>query len=86
MRSQDLKLSLIGCLVLLLGVAWSITEGKPRKKMQNIPAGIWGGQHIKIEVDGPAATVEYDCAHGTISGPLKLDSQGKFSLTGTHVR
>jgi len=83
MNSRNLKLS-VG-LILVLGILYFAIEGKPRK-MQNIPAGMWGGEHIRIEIDGPAARVEYDCAHGFITGPLKLDSKGKFSLAGTHVR
>lgn len=37
-------------------------------------------------VDGKTAAVEYDCAHGTIDGPLSLDGDGKFKLAGNHVR
>lgn len=85
MKVRGSKLFLICCLVLFSGVVWSITEGKPRK-MQNIPTGVWGGQHIRIEVSNGSATVEYDCAHGTIAGPMTLDNKGKFSLTGTHAR
>jgi len=48
--------------------------------------GTWGGNHISMEVTEEGAHVEYDCAHGTISEPLKIDSQGKFSAKGTHVR
>jgi hypothetical protein len=71
-------------LLLILQTAFLAIEGKPRK-MQNIPTGTWGGQHIKIDVQNGSATVEYDCAIGTIAGPLKLDSKGKFSLSGTHA-
>ncbi len=53
--------------------------------MQRIPSGLWGGDHIRIEVGAKSATVEYDCAHGTIAGPLALDSQGRFNLHGTHT-
>lgn len=48
--------------------------------------GTWGGNHISMEVTDEGAQVEYDCAHGTISEPLRIDSQGKFSAKGTHVR
>ncbi|HXD30017.1 MAG TPA: hypothetical protein VN643_02800 [Pyrinomonadaceae bacterium] len=82
MNLKTLKLAL--GLILVLGILYLAVEGKPRK-MQNIPAGIWGGQHVKIDVDGVSATIEYDCAHGTINGPLKLDNKGNFSLTGTHA-
>ena len=29
------------------------------------------------------ATIEYDCAHGEIPGPLNIDGDGKFELPGT---
>jgi hypothetical protein len=48
--------------------------------------GTWGGDHITAEVTDEGARIEYDCAHGTISEPLKLDSQGRFSAKGTHVK
>lgn len=48
--------------------------------------GTWGGNHILMEVTEEGALVEYDCAHGTISEPLKIDSHGKFSAKGTHFR
>lgn len=48
--------------------------------------GTWGGNHISMQVTDEGAKVEYDCAHGTISEPLRVDSQGKFSARGTHVR
>ena len=48
--------------------------------------GTWGGNHISVEVTDEGARIEYDCAHGTITEPLKVDSQGRFSAKGTHVR
>ena len=53
--------------------------------MQKIPAGDWGGEHIRIEVGAKSATIEYDCAHGVIEGPLDVDSAGRFNLRGTHT-
>jgi hypothetical protein len=52
----------------------------------NVPTGTWGGQHIALEVTAAGATVEFDCAHGAINGPLTLDSSGQFDLTGTFAR
>lgn len=54
--------------------------------MMNIADGTWGGLHIVVEVENGAATIEYDCAHGSIDGPLTLDSEGRFNLSGVHVR
>lgn len=53
-------------------------------KMQRIPTGVWGGQHIHIEVTEKSATIEYDCANGVINGPLTVDANGSFKLRGTH--
>lgn len=52
-------------------------------EMQKIPTGAWGGHHISLEVGEKSATIEYDCAHGTIEGPLVTDAEGRFNLRGT---
>ena len=54
------------------------------KKMQRIARGVWGGQHIKIEVRAKSAAIEYDCASGEIEGPLVVDANGNFKLHGIH--
>src|SRR5688572_18446421 len=53
--------------------------------MQKIPAGVWGGDHISLEVGTKSAKIEYDCAHGVIEGPLVVDAGGRFNLRGTHT-
>lgn len=54
--------------------------------MQRIQLGAWGGPHIRLDVESNSATVNYDCAHGTITGPLTIDSKGRFTWKGTHQR
>jgi hypothetical protein len=54
--------------------------------MNRAQAGIWGGEHVRLEVLEGGALVDYDCAHGTIAGDLFTDERGNFSLRGTHVR
>ena len=51
-----------------------------------VPTGSWGGVGIRLDVTAQGATVEYDCAHGTIDQPLVADREGRFSAAGTHVR
>lgn len=48
-----------------------------------VQSGMWGGQHIVMEVTGAGATVEFDCAHGTIDAALTLDSGGRFDVAGS---
>jgi len=70
-----------GTFVLLLGLlVMSLTA----MKQHRIATGLWGGQHIQIQVGAKSATIEYDCANGVINGPLVVDSNGKFKLRGTH--
>ena len=41
----------------------------------------WGGEHVRMEVTRSGATLDFDCAHGTITHVLP--QTGKFSLKGT---
>ena len=68
-------------ILVLLAVFFVIAEAR---KMQSIPTGNWGGQHINMKVGAKSATIEYDCATGVIRGPLVLDGDGNFKLRGTH--
>lgn len=69
---------------LLLILATSSLAKAPRTR--RIPVGTWGGEHIRLEVGKRSATIDYDCARGTINAPLNVNPQGKFRLRGTHVR
>ena len=48
--------------------------------------GSWGGPHIGLVVTAGGAELEYDCAHGRITEPLRTDSEGEFVAAGVHVR
>jgi len=76
------RLLVVISLVLLTA---SLSPSRPRK-MQRLSSGAWGGPHIRIEVGPRSASIEYDCANGTIEGPFTLDSNGRFSWRGTHNR
>ena len=70
-----------GALLLLLLV---VSVSAKIQKMQHIPSGLWGGQHISINVGPKHAKIEYDCASGVTEGPLVVDTAGHLSLRGTH--
>jgi hypothetical protein len=71
-----------GVLLVVLVIGVSVTAQTQR--MRRIATGLWGGQHISIEVGEKSATIEYDCASGVINGPLVMDSNGNFNLRGIH--
>lgn len=76
------KILVLVSLVLLIA---SSAASRPRK-MQRLSTGSWGAPHIRIDVTEQSATIDYDCANGTIDGPLTFDSKGHFSWRGTHHR
>ena len=67
--------------VLLLPVTFMTAR---TQKMQRVATGVWGGQHISIQVGSRSATIEYDCANGVIDGPLTIDASGNFNWRGKH--
>ena len=50
-----------------------------------VPNGAWGGDHVVLTVSDNGARVEFDCAHGTLDHPLRVDDRGQFSVAGTFV-
>jgi hypothetical protein len=60
--------------------------GAPMAPETSVPLGSWGGPGIRVEVTAQGATLEYDCAHGTVDQPLVADRDGRVSAAGTHVR
>jgi hypothetical protein len=56
------------------------TDGPP------VVVGDWGADHLRLTVGATASALEYDCAHGTIDGPLIVRTDGRFEGAGTHVR
>jgi hypothetical protein len=41
---------------------------------------------VRLDVSAAGATVEFDCAHGTVDQPMTLDAEGRFDARGTYVR
>ena len=39
-----------------------------------------------MEISEEGAKIEYDCAHGTIDEPIRLDGEGRFEVRGNHVK
>ena len=79
--NRNKLLVFVSLLLLIAGSA----AAKPRK-MQRLQPGSWGAPHIRIDVEQSSATIDYDCANGTIDGPLTYDRKGNFTWRGTHNR
>jgi hypothetical protein len=46
-------------------------------------ANVWGGAHAVLEQTAAGATIEFECAHGSIDVPIHPDEQGRFEAKGT---
>ena len=69
-----------------LGIFYGfITIAAQADSLQIVPIGSWGGDHIRLEVTETGATVEYDCAYGSIEGPLFLDKADNFEARGIYI-
>ncbi len=68
----------------MIGLLSVFTVTAKIQKMKRIATGLWGGQHISMNVSAKSAAIEYDCASGEINGPLVIETDGSFSLHGTH--
>jgi hypothetical protein len=77
-RSLAVKWVLPLCVALLGACAALPPMGAP-------VTGEWGGKHVHLTLTATGGTLDYDCAAGTIDGPLRLDADGAFSAVGTHT-
>ena len=51
-----------------------------------IATGVWGGEHVRLTVEGSGAAIEFDCAHGRVEEPIVLDGARYFDARGVFVR
>ncbi len=52
------------------------------------PAGnpeVWGGEHVSLVMSQENATLEFDCAEGVVTNPIRPDANGDFTAAGTYT-
>ena len=67
-------------LVALLALAGCATTAADRSLV-----GRWGGQHVGLDLGVTNGRLDYDCAVGTIDGPVIPHGDGDFEALGTHT-
>jgi hypothetical protein len=77
-----MKLSSAGIIILFFLISFGGCAGS---NCQTDLIGVWGGDHIGMVVSDSSATLDYDCAHGTIDEPMIIDENGEFEVNGVHV-
>jgi hypothetical protein len=56
-----------------------------RAESRSLAAGLWGGEHVRMEVSRGGARLEYDCAASMIDQPIILDAAGRFTAKGFYT-
>lgn len=46
---------------------------------------VWGGDHVSMVMSSQSTTFEFDCAQGVVMSPIKPESDGDFTVTGTYT-
>jgi hypothetical protein len=55
----------------------------PRGATDPALQGAWGGDDIRLAITASGASLEFDCAAGTIDAPFLTDASGHFNLPGS---
>jgi len=77
-----MKLSNAGIILIIFLISFGGCAGS---NCQVDLIGVWGGDHIGMVVSDSTATLDYDCAHGTIDEPIITDDNDEFEVSGIHV-
>lgn len=70
----------VSCLMLA-----AVACSSPIGPGDHVAVGMWGGEHVALDITADRGRIEYDCAHGDLAGSLEVDRGGRFDVTGTHT-
>lgn len=87
-----MRFAVVALIIACLGLssAGQVTASHPVQSGPAAPTkavlnGVWGGEHIRMEVNDSGAQIEFDCARGSISQPLLVDDKGRFKVQGIYI-
>ncbi|HKD17826.1 MAG TPA: hypothetical protein VKG23_08145 [Thermoanaerobaculia bacterium] len=66
----------------LVAAVLATTPAPPR----TLAESAWGGDHVGVTASRDGMRLDFDCAHGTIDGPIALDADGRFDVRGTYTK
>lgn len=64
----------------------TIAQPDAESSARTILSGVWGGEHIRMDINKDGAEIEFDCASGRITRPIALDAKRQFRVEGTFRR
>lgn len=71
--------------LLLAAAATTAACGDGRMAPPAVIVGNWGGDHAGLVATADSGTMQYDCAAGRITEPLRPGADGRFDAIGTHT-
>ncbi|MFL6299570.1 MAG: hypothetical protein ACJ71N_03050 [Terriglobales bacterium] len=72
--------------VFILGAALFLVPSlSASEKPHALAKGAWGGDHVTMNVTESGAQLEFDCAAGEISEPVRVDATGNFDARGKYA-
>ena len=71
---------------LVPGAAAPLEAKDPVKTPRGPLTGNWGGDHAGAVLTDRGAKFDFDCAEGSIDGPITPDGEGRFDLAGTYIQ
>jgi len=69
----------------ILGLFMLSADAHSRQLEAGNSAELWGGRGVTMRMTARGATLEFDCAHGSITEPIKPDAKGEFRASGTYT-
>lgn len=63
----------------------AVSKGGGVPVSEKLAAGVWGGEHVRMEVSEGGASLEFDCGAGEIGQPVTPDGGGRFDVKGTYL-
>jgi hypothetical protein len=75
----------IGMGVLVCGIALLSAPALRAQEKGIDSSEIWGSRGIFLQMNASGATIEFDCAHGTVTDPMPPIAGGAFSVAGTYT-
>ncbi len=77
---KDLVTAALSVFVLLFSTSSFCQEDNSRGAPE-----VWGGDHVSMVMSSQSTTFEFDCAQGVVMSPIKPESDGDFTVTGTYT-
>ena len=81
MAMHQRRLLALGLALAVLGAA---PDPEPAKRAPL--KGNWGGEGAGLQITEEGAQLFFDCAKGSIEGPITPDEDGRFEVTGRYFK